>query len=453
METLQKIMSWYPNKRFYKRQSSRSGKQMITVYPQEFEGPIYSHEEWYKDDYEIPYFNINPGQSFFIQFSQLQKVAPVVSLLSTLQENAEYCHDVEGLRNSYIVFDAITGENLLYCVRMYNSNDCTDCYWIKNSQLLYDCTYMFDSYNCRYSYNCVQASDSFFLSDCRNVQNCFMSHGLRNKSYCIKNKQYTKEEYEQLINEINFANYSTVIELKKYWLENIIQKAQSLINTENCTGNFLRDSKNCQNVFESFNMLDSQDCFQCSDGKDITSSFMCNDKIQNCFQSVATGIGSSNVRNSLFTWHSSTMEYCYLCINCQDCFGCIGLRGKQYHILNKPYSEEEYSYKVKEIKNSMGNLYGSFFPQDMSPFRYEDTIAYDFFENFGSNTFQKEYESRHLIATDPKTIQTCSISDQQFKCTSQEIEFYNHHKIPKPRVSFPVRYLQRMELMNTDLGQ
>jgi hypothetical protein len=36
----------------------------------------------------------------------------------------------------------------------------------------------------------------------QNVSNLFLCVGLRNKSYCILNKQYTKEEYEELVPRI-----------------------------------------------------------------------------------------------------------------------------------------------------------------------------------------------------------------------------------------------------------
>ena len=35
---------------------------------------------------------------------------------------------------------------------------------------------------------------------------------------------------------------------------------------------------------------------------------------------------------------------------CSDCFGCINLRNKKYHIFNEPYSKEEYESKLKEFR-------------------------------------------------------------------------------------------------------
>lgn len=38
------------------------------------------------------------------------------------------------------------------------------------------------------------------------------------------------------------------------------------------------------------------------------------------------------------------------CAGCSDCFGCVGLRNKRYHIWNQPYSKEAYQERLKEMK-------------------------------------------------------------------------------------------------------
>jgi hypothetical protein len=47
-------------------------------------------------------------------------------------------------------------------------------------------------------------------------------------------------------------------------------------------------------------------------------------------------------------------EYMMYSFDCENCFGCFGIRHKKYHILNKPCgSKEEYFEKVAQIKNDM----------------------------------------------------------------------------------------------------
>ena len=431
-EQLRQVMAWYPNKKLYKRSSSKSGKSIISVYPENSRCPVYSHNEWYTNDWSSPFLELDLNRPFFEQFSELQGKAPVVTLLSNLQENAEYCQDVEGVKNGYLVFDAINCRDVYYSVRIYNSNTCVDTYWVMESELLYDCTYMFSCYNCQYSFNCRQASDSHFLFDCRNVSHCFMSSGLRNKQYYIYNQPHTKEEYEAFMKSINLKDYDTVQKLKEKFYELLAVAPLPhafLENCENVEGNYVKNSKNCSRAFESFDLLDCKNVFQCAKGRDIEGSFMCNDKVERCYQCVATGISAFDVKNCAFTWHSSNMEYCYLCIGCQDCFGCIGLRNKKYYIFNKPYSKEDYEKTLSALKAAMSvrGEYGLFFPMDLSPFLYEDTIAYDLFEPA------------------PKSV------EMALQYTPQELAFYEKVGAPAPRISFPQRYRQRMDLMGTNL--
>lgn len=69
--------------------------------------------------------------------------------------------------------------------------------------------------------------------------------------------------------------------------------------------------------------------------------------------------------------------------------------------------------------------YGQFFPMALSPFPYEDTIAYDFFADAPIAPSMK----LNLIA--------------------QEKAFYTQQGIPEPTRAFPDRYRERLELMDT----
>ena len=455
---LRSIMAWYPNKKLYNRPSSKSGKSIISVYNENAVCPVYSHEEWYADNWESPSLDIDLSKSFFEQFRSLQKIAPVVGLLSSMQENAEYCQDSEGLKNCYLVFDALNCQDVYYSTRIYDSRDCVDVYWVMNSELLFDCVYMFNAYNCRYSFNCHFVTDGAFLFNCRNVKHAFMCSNLRNKEYCLFNKQVTKEEYEAFIAKVAWNDYQTMLKLKQQFINELIPASPIppavLENCENVEGNYLKNTANSLNAFESFDLKDVYNVFQCAKGHDIAGAYMCNDRVEKCFQCVATGIAVFDVRNCAFVWHSSFMEYCYLCLSCQNCFGCIGLRNKQYHIFNKPYSKEAYEQKVKELREAMKarGEYDQFFPLDLSPFPYEDTIAFDLFDSKDISVFSAESNLPVAAINDSQAIQTCPISGKQFKYIAQELAFYEKHKIPLPRLSPALRYRQRMQLMDTSFS-
>jgi hypothetical protein len=80
---------------------------------------------------------------------------------------------------------------------------------------------------------------------------------------------------------------------------------------------------------------------------------------------------SSNLTQSVSCHHSHALVYCedcdfctrcnYLmhsvrCSDCDYCFGCVGLTGKDFHILNVPYRRGEYFKLVKQIQAGLKAL-------------------------------------------------------------------------------------------------
>ncbi len=102
-------------------------------------------------------------------------------------------------------------------------------------------------------------------------------------------------------------------------------------NSENCAYSVVGDSKNC---FDNFWLIKSEKCYE--------------------------NIFCDRNYNVYFSQHS---DYCidsaflYDCKNCQNCFGCVNLRHKKYHIFNKPYSKKEYQ---KELEKYGLNSYINF---------------------------------------------------------------------------------------------
>lgn len=79
-----------------------------------------------------------------------------------------------------------------------------------------------------------------------------------------------------------------------------------------------------------------------------------------------------------------------MCFSSSDLFGCIGLRHKKFCILNKVYSESEFKKLREKIINQMNEIpykdakgriykYGEFFPIEMSPFAYNNTVTQEHF--------------------------------------------------------------------------
>lgn len=63
-----------------------------------------------------------------------------------------------------------------------------------------------------------------------------------------------------------------------------------------------------------------------------------------------------HMANSLECTNCASSAYLVLCRNlseCNYCFGCVGLAGKDFHILNKPYDRSEYFEIIKGLSQQL----------------------------------------------------------------------------------------------------
>ena len=127
-----------------------------------------------------------------------------------------------------------------------------------------------------------------------------------------------------------------------------IQNARS----ENCDfTNYSAQNKNCymvvgglgaEDCYHSYRVFFSRDCCDCYDLINCELCYECSE--------------CSQLHSSAHCRHcndSNALHHCEECMGCHDCFGCVNLRNKSFHILNKPYSEAEYRRLVAEYREKM----------------------------------------------------------------------------------------------------
>lgn len=109
-------------------------------------------------------------------------------------------------KNSFNCFDASNLEDCFNCVRVAGGVKSAHNYssWGFKAELIYMCSACGDNaYNLRFCSTCTtnvsNCTYCYLLTSC---SDCFGCIGLKNKKYCIFNKQYTKEEYEKLMPRI-----------------------------------------------------------------------------------------------------------------------------------------------------------------------------------------------------------------------------------------------------------
>lgn len=108
-------------------------------------------------------------------------------------------------KNTYESFGTVWCEDSAYMLDSVNvNNSLDDCYaGIVKSEWNYESIGSEDPQHCCFIYACwAWCSNLLYCSYCISCKNCFACVALRNKEYCIFNKQYTLEEYEVLVPRI-----------------------------------------------------------------------------------------------------------------------------------------------------------------------------------------------------------------------------------------------------------
>jgi hypothetical protein len=195
-------------------------------------------------------------------------------------------------------------------------------------------------------------------------------------------------------------------------------------------------------------------------------------------------LGSENSQDIKFVINGgialNKVEYTDYCRSSSNLFGCIGLKNKQYCILNKQYTKEEYEQLIPKIKQHMNDMpyvdrkgrvykYGEFFPTELSPFGYNETVISEHFPLVKEEILEKGYNYKEktdnkytitLKASDiPDDIKDvndsildevieCEASGRAFKIIPFELQFYRRMNIPIPRLHPDERYKERFKLRN-----
>jgi len=136
----------------------------------------------------------------------------------------------------------------MYCFFVSYSHKCIDCNNLIKSQQCYECVDCNNVYKCLYCQDCNDSSNLSYCHTCINCEFCIGCSNLVNKKYCIDNKEYSKEEYFKLANEIQ--NRQTA-------QPKFVQNYHGYSN-EKCFGDYVKNSKNCKFVF------DVNECEDCS---------------------------------------------------------------------------------------------------------------------------------------------------------------------------------------------
>ena len=476
-ERLRRRLSWRGMYHLYRSKCTLTGKDIITVYPPNRPYQPVDQATWWSDRVE----NLETGReydfetSFMSQYDLLLKEAylPCLSNEYTTNQNSDYVQGTSNIKDCYLIFNASESENCEYCESIGFSRNCFDSYFIRNCDQCYDSIWL------TRCHTCISLEES---EDCRNVDfsynmkwcsDCLLSFGQSNQKYLIHNKQFTQEayfeekkKYQTLHNGYAYPKLSELFEVMKQ--DGDIEK---IINygSENITGNHL---SHCSNVHFATDVVDSKNCKYINTiGKweDVYDCFSWWYTLESSYECVAVGSGASDIIGSYAVWsNTSRMYYCFSCIGCSDCLGCVWLKNKSYCIFNSQYTKEVYEELVAKIIGNMirDGEWGEYLSPTISPWGYTETMAMDYFPLskheagvlwYGWNDYEppKPEATKYIPASRlPENISDipddildwaieCEVSGKYYKLTRPELEFYRKHHLPIPRKHYDIRRQER----------
>ncbi len=469
-------------------------ESMISAFHPDEKMVIYDSKAWWGDGWDSMSYarDYDFSKPFFEQWKEFRNNFPFQSLSNSNAVNSEYCNVADDSKNCYMISGSESCENIIYSNRAWYSKDSSDLYVANRLELCYDSVICSDCYRTFYSLNCKNCVDSYFLYDCVGCVNCFGCSNLRSKSYCMWNKQLSKQEYDKRISEFDLTKYETIQNFKKDFRKLYLKSLHRFANqikVVNSTGDNIEGVKNSKICFDiTDNAEDSKYIhWGVLNIKDTYDSGPGIGDMELIYEVFDTGLG--NFRN-LFTsvvYHSNNIEYCFNCYSSSDLFACIGLKSKKYCIFNKQYTKEKYEEIVKKIIEHMKTMpyidkkgrvykYGEFFPSELSPFAYNETVAQDYFpitkkeaETMGYK-WREKAKVEYKISIDAKDLPDSLNNIDDFitkevirclhdgkcndRCTGaykileDELNLYRRLGVPLPRLCFGCRHDSRLKMRN-----
>ena len=499
--------SWCPRCRFlrkisflnerslYKRNCDLCGISNVSMYHPDTDVSIYcldchTSDKWSGLDYGQ---NFDFSKTFFEQFLELRNKVPHKALDKNSNTiNCDYANFCFDSKNVYLSFDVLRGENIKYSKHLFKDcKDCLDCLICKKNDHCYENIQSSYNYNSSFLIESEQCIESHFLFDCNNCVNCCMSNNLRNKSNVFCNKQLTKEEYQKEILSLDLDTYSGQLNAKKEFkkiTKNVIRRYAHIKNCVNSSGDFIENTKNC---FHSYGLVGAENVknsfLSMSLAKD-SQDLILTGTAEECYEMIHGGGGINRVLFSFRCGSSSyNLFYCEYCKYCSNCFGCVGLEKKEYCILNKQYTKEQYEELLPQIIKHMNEMlyvdksgliypFGEYFSTELSPFAYNETLAFE--ENpltkeeaqkLGYKWLDKEekiydttIESNQIadnikdvpekicdeVITCPNKGKTETLCTFGYKILPDELSFYRQMNLPIPRYCPNCRYYERLKWTN-----
>lgn len=456
----QRRLAWRNERTLYLRKCDLTGEPTLSVFSEDKPYKVYKNEHWYSDKWNAMDYgqDFDFSRPFFEQFNELLHKVPQLALSTTGNQNSDYINQAGWCKDCYLIFEADYNDKCMYSTHIGDSRDCMDTLQVMKSELCYECVDCQNCYNLRFAQDCMNCSDSWFLKNCIGCSDCFGCVNLRNKKYCIYNQQHSREEYLQKLASFDLQNLASLQKMEEEFLKYAVQfpcKNYHGTQNENSVGDYLYNTQNCRDCFDVYN---AQDCRFVTESRNVKkvydmTVFGSQKGVEFCYECHEIGEGVRNIYFSDQVWEGCyDIYYSKLCIqNSHNLFGCVGLRKAAYCILNKQYSKEEYEALMPRIVEHMRKTgeYGEFFPANMSPFAYNETLAQQHYPLSKEEAKNQGYDWKEEVKNPVVSgVPVCVDCGKNFKIVSQEQEFYQKMKLPEPTTCSECRHKKRFSKRN-----
>jgi hypothetical protein len=455
----------------YWRNCDKCDKKTMSLYHPNSTYVVYCHDCWWGDDWDGFQFGVkyDPSLPLVQQIKVLQKIVPREALIILNSTNCDYGNNVRDSKNCFFTFLCSDSENILYSMFTVSSKDCMDNYKIVESEFIVYSLNVTKCYKSAYLQDSSDCSFCYFSFDLKNCNDCIFCCNLRNKSYCIGNKQFSKEEYQKEYKKIFNGSFNTLVDsIKKF--EDIkmqaVHKFATILKSSDVVGNYIQNSNRNRWCFDGVENQDVRYVANILYSKNTYFSYAIGVQPTEFIFGGSVIKGGSMIKNSFNLFNCSFCTWCDSMISCNNCIACVGLKKKEYCILNKQYTKEEYKKIVEQLEEK-GEL-ASFVGPEFSTFAYNETAAQDHYPitkekalsmgygwqedipfTIGQETISiKDIPDNIKSVKDSivKEIFICQTCQRNYKIVTEELRYLREFLLPLPHECPQCRIKNRMKM-------
>ncbi len=281
------------------------------------------------------------SQTFFQELQRLILSHPKRPAQILNSENCEYGNYVYYAKNLYNCFDSGKSTDGTYLFDTWNTANSADCDFTSESEKCYECVDAFKCFNSNYLNDCGNTIDSFYSYDCTNCHDVFGCVRLKNKSFCIFNRQLTESEYRETVKKYQSLPADKILQVvNSIMLTHPLAQIIGHDNENSPYGNYIYFNKNSYLCFDAAKNEYSGYLYDSHDNKysyNVTQSGR-----SELSYEVTDSIDIFNCDYVVFSKNCIDSSYIFDCVDTKNCIGCVMLEHKQYCILNRQFSKEDY---------------------------------------------------------------------------------------------------------------